>query len=210
MDIAAWIADYGYIAVACAAFLEGEAALLAGSLAVHMGLLSLPWVLVSAAAGALLVDHTFFLMGRMGGRRLSAHRRLKAIHGLIERHHIPVMLGFRFLYGARALTLMALGTSALTAPRFLMLDILAVALWTAVVGTACYFLGGAVAALFPKARLLLLLALAALALALFLRARPGATTTPIPGAHKGPSPGGASPDACGDTATPRPSPLRKP
>ncbi|RMD70759.1 MAG: DedA family protein [Gammaproteobacteria bacterium] len=163
MDMSAWISDYGYWAVAFLAFWEGEIALIAASFAVHMGLLSFPAVIVSASAGALLIDHTFFLLGRQGGQRLLMKRphwmqKIGLIHRLIEHHQVPLMLGFRFLYGLRALTLLVLGTSAIGMLRFSLLDVIAVLLWAMVMGIATYYLGSLIMHYLPQMGLLVLIA----------------------------------------------------
>src|SRR5262249_43794791 len=76
-----WLLDlfgrYGYGVVFFGVLLEnagvpvpGETMLLAGAALSRYGWLSLPWVVVTAVAGAITGDNFGFLIGRRGGRAL--------------------------------------------------------------------------------------------------------------------------------------------
>lgn len=153
MDIAHLIQTYGYFAVALGSFLEGEAVLLAGSLAAYHGHLALPVVMGIAALASFIGDLPYFFAGRRYGLRVlarfpSLRRRKKRMEHLIHRHQIMLVLSLRFLYGMRIAGLLALGTSRISTRRFLLLDFIGAIIWSAGVSAAGYGIGGVLRRLF--------------------------------------------------------------
>lgn len=133
------IHDFGYLAVAIGSFLEGEAVLLAGSLAAYHGHLELPLVFLIAALASFCGDLPYFFAGRRFGPRLirrypSIRRHRPTIEKLLHRHQVVMVLSLRYLYGLRIAGLVALGTSRIPALRFLVLDFLGALIWA---GTVC-------------------------------------------------------------------------
>ena len=155
MDIAHLIQTYGYAAVALGSFLEGEAVLLAGSLAAYHGHLALPVVMAIAALASFLGDLPYFFAGRRYGppvlqRFPSLQCRKARLESLVQRHHVPLVLCLRFLYGMRIAGLLALGMSKMSALRFLLLDFLGALVWSGVVCAAGYGAGGLFRRVFDK------------------------------------------------------------
>lgn len=147
MDIAHLIQTYGYFAVALGSFLEGEAVLLAGSLAAYHGHLDLMAVMGTAAFASFLGDLPYFFAGRRFGpravQRFSALRcRKERLESLMHRHHVILVLSLRFLYGMRIAGLLTLGMSRMSALRFLLLDFIGAVIWSAGVCAAGYGAGG--------------------------------------------------------------------
>ncbi|MGB7541037.1 MAG: DedA family protein, partial [Burkholderiales bacterium] len=106
MNLADLIQTWGYGAVFAGALLEGETLLLLGGFAAHRGHLSLPLVIGVAVLGSFIGDQFYFQLGRRGGARLLARFPRLApgaarVHALLERHHLPIILSLRFLYGLR-------------------------------------------------------------------------------------------------------------
>jgi membrane protein DedA with SNARE-associated domain len=162
------------------AFVEGEGVLLLGGMAACLHLLALPWVIVSGVAGTVLADQVYFTLGRKGGAPLLARRpRLRAragrVLGLLERHPALLIVGYRYLYGLRTATLVALGMSRVPLSRFLPLNLLGAVLWTGAVAGAGYLFGSAADTLpgfaSEAARAVPFLLAAAVAVALALRLR---------------------------------------
>lgn len=146
MGIAQFIQDYGYFAVALGSFLEGEAVLLAGSLAAFHGHLELPLVFMIAALASFLGDLPYFFAGRRFGpaalRRSATLRKQRArITVLLQRHHVMLVLSLRFLYGLRIAGLMALGASRMSPLRFLFLDFVGAIIWASTVCATGYGAG---------------------------------------------------------------------
>ncbi len=155
MDIAHLIQTYGYVAVAVGSFLEGEAVLLAGSLAAYHGNLVLPLVLGIAAIASFMGDLPYFFAGRRYGPRVlrrfpSLRRRKMRLENMMRRHHVMLVLSLRFLYGMRIAGLLALGTSRMPALRFLFLDFVGALVWSAGICAAGYGAGGLLNRLFEK------------------------------------------------------------
>jgi len=60
---------------------------------------------------------------------------------LLNKHQVLLILGFRFLYGLRTVTPIALGASRIAPLRFLILNILGALTWTIVIGVMGYMFG---------------------------------------------------------------------
>lgn len=147
MDIAYLIQTYGYAAVALGSFLEGEAVLLAGSLAAYHGHLDLPVVMAIAAIGSFFGDLPYFFAGRRYGPRMlqryaALRCRKERLDKLMHRHHVLLVLSLRFLYGMRIAGLLALGMSRMSALRFLCLNGIGAVIWSAGICTAGYGASG--------------------------------------------------------------------
>jgi len=149
--------SYGYAALVVGTFLEGETILVLAGFAAHRGYLSLPLVMLAAFAGSLLGDQLYFQLGRRKGeaflkRRASWATKVERVQDLIERHHVPFILGFRFLYGLRTVSPFAVGMSDVPARRYFMLNLIGAAFWAATVACLGYFVGEAAEALLGQLR----------------------------------------------------------
>lgn len=154
MDIAHLIHTYGYFAVTLGSFLEGEAVLLAGSLAAYHGHLALPMVLALAASASFLGDLPYFFAGRhYGPGALQRFPRLASrkdrLERLMHRHHVVLVLCLRFLYGMRIAGLLALGMGKISALRFLFWDFVGAVIWATAVCAAGYGAGDFFRAVLP-------------------------------------------------------------
>ena len=152
MNIAEWVQSYGYAAVAAGTFLEGESVLLVAGAAAARGHLALQAVIAIAAFASFLGDQLYFLVGRRYGAALlarfpSLQSRAARVNGLLERHHLLVILSIRFLYGLRVAGPMAIGMSRVSWTRFVLLNALAAVLWALLVAGIGYGAGHALASL---------------------------------------------------------------
>jgi len=148
MDIAQVIQDYGYPAVLVGTFLEGETILILGGLAAHIGYLSLQWVIACAFAGTLIGDQLFFLLGRRHGKTILARHpswepRSERVLAILEQHQNLLILGFRFFYGLRVVTPLAIGISNVSYIRFAILNVIGAAIWAVGIGFAGFYFGQA-------------------------------------------------------------------
>lgn len=153
LGVSQFIHEYGYFAIALGSFLEGEAVLLAGSLAAYHGHLELAVVLPLAAFASFLGDLPYFFGGRRYGERML--RRYPALVGrkqrveeLLERHCVLLVLTMRYLYGLRIAGLIVLGMSRVSTWRFLLLDFIGAIIWASSVCAAGYGVGRLVHTLF--------------------------------------------------------------
>ncbi len=146
MDFQAIITEYGYIAILIGAFLEGETALIIGAFLAHSGHLDILLVMLFAAIGSFAGDQLYYYIGRIKGiSYLNSKPKLKSKADIafehFERHPILFILGFRFMYGLRTITPFIIGASGYPPFPYTILNIIAVTIWTVVIGTLGYFLG---------------------------------------------------------------------
>ena len=141
-----WLGAYGVWAVLIGTFLEGESILVAGAIAARHGYLSITQVLLAALVGSFIGDQLYFFLGRIYGRKILLRKpkwknRVAQVHRLLDRYHATFILGFRFLYGLRTVAPFVLGTSSLSASRFVPLNFLGALLWSLTVGGMGYAIG---------------------------------------------------------------------
>jgi membrane protein DedA with SNARE-associated domain len=165
------IATYGYLAVFVGTLFEGETILLLGGFAAHRGHLRLPIVMLVAFAGSLLGDQTMFWIGHRYGQRLvtrwpSLERRIERVRPLIDRFGNVVALFFRFLYGLRNITPVAMAVFGFAPKRFVLLNGIGAAVWAVAVGAIGYLLGEAAERALPRAHHYQTMALVAILCAL--------------------------------------------
>ncbi len=149
---------YGYWAVLVFVFIEsmgvpvpGETMLIAASVyagATHH--LTIWWVIVAAAAGAILGDNTGYVIGREGGYRLLRRygryigvdeRKLKVGQYLFRQHGGKVVFFGRFVSILRTWAAFLAGVNRMPWPRFLVFNAAGGILWATAYGTGAYFLG---------------------------------------------------------------------
>ena len=146
MPLEALISTYGYAAIAAGTFFEGETILILGGLAIHQGYLSMPGVAASAFLATLAADQLYFHLGRAKGmaaleKRPAWKAKSEIAFARLRRHQTLVSLTFRFFYGLRAITPLALGASQAGWLRFLVLDMLGAAAWVLSYGALGYLFG---------------------------------------------------------------------
>ncbi|HLJ34547.1 MAG TPA: DedA family protein [Ktedonobacteraceae bacterium] len=112
--------------------------------------LFIPFVIVAAAAGAIIGDNIGFFVGREGGYRLLRRygryillneRKLKLGQYLFKKHGGKVVFFGRFVAVLRALAAFLAGTNRMTWPRFLVFNALGGVVWATIYGLGGYFLG---------------------------------------------------------------------
>jgi len=140
------IRSYGYLAVALGAFLEGETVLVIAGAAAYRAYLWLPAVIAVATVASFLGDQLYFFVGRRYGTRLlerfpSMRARAARVNALLERHHVPLILAIRFLYGLRIAGPIAIGMSGVSWRRFLVLNFAGATVWAIIIAGAGYGFG---------------------------------------------------------------------
>lgn len=146
MDIPGLIQNYGYLAVATGTFLEGETILILAGAAAHRGYLTLLTVIMVGTMASFVGDQLYFYVGRRYGAVLLQRfpflqsRAIRA-SALLERHHVPLILAIRFLYGLRIAGPIAMGMSGLPWFRFLGLNFIGAVVWATLVTSAGYGFG---------------------------------------------------------------------
>lgn len=108
----------------------------------------MPVVIAIAALASFLGDQMYFWIGCRYGAALlarypSLQPRAARVNGLLERHHLPLILSIRFLYGLRIAGPIAIGMSNVSWPRFFLLNGLGALLWATLIASAGYGAGHA-------------------------------------------------------------------
>jgi membrane protein DedA with SNARE-associated domain len=140
------LSSYGYPIIIMGTFLEGETIMVLGGVSAHMGYLSLDRVIICGFLGTFLGDQLFFFLGRRHGKTMLARRPswqapASRVFLLLERHQNLLILGFRFLYGIRAVTPFAIGMSNVPYLRFIVLNFIGAVIWAISIGLAGYYFG---------------------------------------------------------------------
>lgn len=145
--VSEWIQQYGYVAVFLGTFVEGESIALLGGFLAHGELLNLWLVMVVSFVGSFCGDQTAFWLGRKYGSRWQpkspmVQRRMTHAEQLLNRYQIPVLLGFRFVYGIRNATPFVAGSITKIAwPRFILLNAAGAAIWATSIPAIGYYFG---------------------------------------------------------------------
>jgi len=144
-----FLRQYGPIGIFLGAGFEGQTALVVGGLLARQHILSLWLVLVCATAGSGIVDHLLFVAGRSfrshrwvvrATQQAAFARALK----FIERYPISYILAFRFIFGLRVASPIAVGVSHVPTWRFAILNVLGAVIWASVFTFAGFIFGEAV------------------------------------------------------------------
>jgi len=144
-----FLRQYGPIGIFLGAGFEGQTALIVGGLLARQHILNLWLVLACATAGSGIVDHLLFVAGRSfrthrwvarATQQAAFARALK----FIERYPISYILAFRFIFGLRVASPIAVGVSQVPTWRFALLNILGAVIWATAFTFAGFVFGEAV------------------------------------------------------------------
>lgn len=155
MSVEGLIAQYGLLAVFLGAGIEGETAVIAGGVLAHQGLVSSVGAGVAAAAGSFAADQGFFQIGRhLRERRFVRRLREKPAYGkamrLLEHYPRGFIFAYRFLYGLRTVSPIAIGTSRIGLKQFVLVNLAAATLWATLFTVVGYFFGNVLGELFGR------------------------------------------------------------
>jgi membrane protein DedA with SNARE-associated domain len=141
------IQQYGYAAVLLGTFVEGESIALLGGFLAHGKYLDLRLVMVVSFIGSFCGDQTAYWLGRRYGSRWKPkspvlQRRMAHAETLLSRYQIPVLLGFRFVYGIRNATPFVAGSiTRIPVLRFIALNAAGAAIWSTSIPLIGYYFG---------------------------------------------------------------------
>ena len=135
--------------------LPGETALIAFGVAASRGHYSISWVIVLAAAGAIIGDNLgYSLIGRWGGRRLFerwgpleryAERVLPRAEAIMARHGGKTVFFGRFIAILRFTAAWVAGMGRMEWKKFLFWNATGGIVWATLVGLVAYYSGDAAA-----------------------------------------------------------------
>lgn len=137
MDLEQLVARWGLLALLVGAGVEGETVVLLGGISVSRELLPAVPAVLAAATGSFIADQLFFAIGRRSrdaGIVVRARRRpaFARILRTLERRPVAFIFAFRFLWGLRTVSPIAIGTSAVPTQLFVMVNAAAALCWATV------------------------------------------------------------------------------
>ncbi|CAM3113617.1 DedA family protein [Sphingomonas antarctica] len=152
--IAHLLAKYGLFALFFGAGLEGELAVVAGGVLAERGMFPLAGAMIVATLGSFTADQTWYFLGRYArNSRFVTRMKKKSLFAkaldLLHRRPVPFILGFRFVYGMRTVSPVAIGVAGIPVRRFLPLNMIAAIIWAPLFTWLGYHLGKAA---FPLVR----------------------------------------------------------
>ena len=132
--------------------LEGETFVIFAALAAQRGFLNIEALFFAAWAGSFCGDQVFFWLGRRFGTRIVAHMpkiqpKLEKVFGWLEKYATAFVLSYRFMYGIRNVSSIAIGISHLPWRRFIVLNAVAAFIWAIVFCGSGYLFGDVIARL---------------------------------------------------------------
>jgi membrane protein DedA with SNARE-associated domain len=115
--------------------LEGETFVIFAGLAAQRELLNVYLLFLSAALGSMFGDQVMFFVGRIYGRKI-VHRfprlvpKLQKIFDALEKYSVSFILSYRFMYGVRNVSALAIGMSQISWRHFASWNAIASFLWS--------------------------------------------------------------------------------
>ena len=142
------LADYGLLAVLVGTFFEGETIVIVAGFLSHEGYFSPYLLCLCAFLGTFAGDQAWFYLGRKHAhfkivQKVTTFPQFARVIRLIETHPIKFILSFRFVYGIRNISPVALGLSRISALKYLILNGIAAAVWAVTFTTIGYVFGQA-------------------------------------------------------------------
>ncbi len=127
-------------------FFEGETAILVASSLIYQGLFEIPHTVFFGFAGSFVSDWLYFIIGKVNGkyfvsRRPDLQKKVLPVQRFFEKHHVQVLLTYRFLYGLRVLIPLMIGMSKIPPKKFLFFSIVSGLLWAGIVSSLGYSIG---------------------------------------------------------------------
>ncbi|MEO5367980.1 MAG: DedA family protein [Magnetococcus sp. WYHC-3] len=168
-----FLAEYGLLAILIGTFFEGETIVAVAGFLANDGLLDPVNVAACAFAGSYAGDQFWFYLGR----RFSNHRLVQYVtrrpaFGVvlqrIERNPILLIMSFRFIYGIRNITPVAIGLSRVSAIKYLIFNGIAALIWAISFTAMGYVFGQAVERILGRVADMQIKILAALALGILI------------------------------------------
>ncbi|MEF0940937.1 DedA family protein [Rhizobium sp. BR 362] len=134
MTIELLIARYGLLAIFLGAAIEGETMVILGGVFSHRHLMTYWNAAAAACAGSFIADQTLFFIGRYARhyprvQKIIAKPAFARVTHLLERHPTGFIFSFRFIYGLRAISPVAIGMTGVSAIKFALINAAAALIW---------------------------------------------------------------------------------
>ncbi|MCX7067388.1 MAG: DedA family protein [Methylococcales bacterium] len=139
--------DWIYLIAFFWAALEGETFVIFAGLAAQRGYLNIYELILAVGLGSLMGDQICFWLGRCYGARLLHHfpkleRGVKQAIVWLEKHAVGFILSYRFMYGIRNVSSIAIGMSHLRWEKFALWNFIAAFVWAVAFSNIGYLFGG--------------------------------------------------------------------
>ena len=146
LTLEATVARYGLFALFLGAGFEGEMAVVTGGLLAHRGLFQLWAAMLVACAGSFGADQLWFYIGRRFQhservRRAQERPAFAKALAMFRRHPVAFIFAFRFLYGLRTISPIAIGTTDVPARLFVAVNLVSAIVWTVTFTSIGYMFG---------------------------------------------------------------------
>ena len=138
--------EWFYLITFVWAALEGETFVIFAGLAAQRDLIDIKWLFLAAALGSMFGDQVMFAIGRRYGRRI-VHRfpkivpKLQKVFTTLEKYSISFILSYRFMYGVRNVSAIAIGMSQISWRHFAFWNMVASFVWSFCFCGAGYLFG---------------------------------------------------------------------
>jgi membrane protein DedA with SNARE-associated domain len=155
MEFEQILQTYGYAALFAGTFFEGETFLVLSGYAAHRGHMLLWLVLLVGGGGGFLGSQFWYEVGRRYGGRLLEKRpgwrpRVEQASDYLDEKGTWFVFSFRFIYGIRTISPVAIGMSGYPAGRYLAVNVVSTLVWVTVVGLLGYGFGEAATSLLDR------------------------------------------------------------
>lgn len=132
--------------------LEGETFVIFAGLAAQRGFLSIEYLFLAAWLGSFCGDQVYFWIGRRYGTRVLARTprirpKVDKVLGWLEKYSVAFILSYRFMYGVRNVSGLAIGMSQLPWRHFAFWNCMASFVWAFSFCGAGYLFGDVIARL---------------------------------------------------------------
>ncbi len=144
------ITSFGYFGIFLGVVISGEVLLLLVGALAALGYLKLWLIVVIAVSGIVAHDVAWYLLGHGGrslefvkkiGKRIIDRDKYHQIEEKFIKHSVLVILFLRFVYGFRALSLIAAGASKMEFKKFFLYTFLGSSFWAMIFVSLGYFFG---------------------------------------------------------------------
>ena len=131
-----FIATYGLAVVLVGAIVEGETIVVMAGFLSHQGVMEAGSVFLAAFLGAWIGDQGLFILGRRFVNAPFVQAQIKRplfarVLARIEENPTEFVLAFRFFYGFRVVSPIAVGMSTIPTARYVVLNTLSAIAWAA-------------------------------------------------------------------------------
>lgn len=142
------IAAYGPLVVFFGAAIEGETMVVLAAFLAHHQIGDVRTVFLAAFLGSFVADQAWFWLGRrFADHPFVARQRMRPAFAravaAVEAYPAAFIMSFRFLYGLRAVSPLAIGTTQVSPRTFVILNFIAAFVWALLITAIGWFFGRA-------------------------------------------------------------------